>query len=61
MKPEKTLTIKEVLNELSQYPQEMEVYYTTKYALVPLEIKKYGNRCIGIDMKASEKHKYKER
>lgn len=61
MKPEKTLTIHELINELSTYPPEMEVYYATKYALVPLEVKKYENRCVGIDMKQTEKHKYKEK
>lgn len=55
----KTTTVKELIKELSQYPGDMEVYYTTKYALTPLEVKRYSDRCIGIDMKASEKHKYK--
>ncbi|MBQ2652509.1 MAG: hypothetical protein IJF83_03050 [Methanobrevibacter sp.] len=61
MKPLKTLTITELINELSQYPPDMEVYYATKYALVPLEVKEYEGRCVGIDMKTSEKHKYKEK
>lgn len=56
-----TLTISELIEELSQYPEDMEVYYATKYALVPLEVKKFEERCIGIDMKSSEIHKYKER
>ena len=56
-----TLTVKELMEELSQYPEDMEVYYATKYALTPLEVKQYEGRCIGIDMKSSEVHKYKER
>lgn len=57
----KTLTVRELIEELSQYPSDMEVYYTTRYALTPLEVKKFEDRCIGIDMKSSEVHKYKER
>lgn len=56
----KTVTVSELIAELSQYPADMEVYYATKYALTPLEVKQYEGRCIGIDMKTSEVHKYKE-
>ena len=46
-----TITVEELIQELSKYPMEMEVYYSTKYALTPLEVKQLEGRCICIDMK----------
>lgn len=54
----KTYTVNELINELKKYPMDMEVYYTTKYALIPLEVVPIGDRCISIDMHRDEKHKY---
>ena len=55
-----TFTINDLKKELDKYPKDMEVFYATKYALVPLEVKKLENRCIAIDMANTEKPKYKE-
>ena len=49
-----------LIQELSKYPPEMEVYYSTKYALVPCTVKKLENRCIAIDMAETEKEKYRD-
>lgn len=56
----KTVTVNEIIKELSKYPSDMEVYYATKYALAPLEVKILDDRCIAIDMHKEVKNKYKE-
>ena len=53
-------TVDDLIKELSQYPGDMEVYYATKYALVPCNVKKLDNPCISIDMLELEKNKYRD-
>lgn len=54
------INIAGLIQELSKYPPEMEVYYATKYALVPCTVKKLDDRCVTIDMAEMEKDKYKD-
>lgn len=53
------VTVDDLIKELEQYPKDMKVFYATKYALIPLEVLKLNDDYISIDMKSTEKHKYK--
>ena len=55
------VTVDDLINELSKYPRDMEVYYATKYALVPCSVNELEDgRCISIDIDDNEKSKYKD-
>lgn len=53
-------TIDDLIKELSKYPKNAKVFYATKYALIPLEVKQL-DQYIAIDINSHEKHKYAER
>lgn len=52
-------TIDDLIKELSKYPKNAKVFYATKYALIPLEVKQL-DQYIAIDINSHEKHKYNE-
>ena len=54
----KSITVKDLIKELSEYPMDMEVYYVTRYALIPLELELFEDKYLGVDMLSCEKHKY---
>ena len=35
-----TVTVEELITILEEYPNDMKVYYSTKYALVPFNVRK---------------------
>lgn len=53
-------TVDDLIDELKKYPGDMEIYYATKYALVPCSVNNLSNRCISIDIDESEKSNYKD-
>ena len=38
-----TVTVKELIGKLEEYPPDVKVYYSTKYALTPLSLRLVEN------------------
>ena len=54
-----TMTVKEVIDALQKYPNDMEVWYSTKYALVPLSVRVLEEDHLVMDMSDEAKDLFK--